>query len=181
MGEIYPKESSDKVSAKQIHRFGRGLGWLACLISFGQKRPFPIQIGPPMELVKKGVLRKSDSRRGMKQQRKKWWVDLLSGTWKTLFQHWRQFRPHFSRGAINRLDEGGRVFVTDTTPVSWGWGCLHAAAVSNFTPAILFPRASTGGWWQGGADAGGGNKGLGIGWVQLLPPGYHSWASWVSS
>ena len=29
----------------QIHWFWRGLRWLACFISFGKRRPFPIQIG----------------------------------------------------------------------------------------------------------------------------------------
>ena len=86
-----------------------------------------------------------------------------------LYQHWRQFRPQFSRGAINGpVWARGRVFVTDTTPsVSWGLGCLHAAVVSNITSPILFPVAEE--WWQGGADAVGGNKGLEIGWVGLYP------------
>ena len=150
MQKICQKRSYYNLSAKQIQRFGRGLRWLACVISFGQNRPFLIMIWPPMELVKKGVLRKSD-RWGM-EQRKKWRVELLLGTWKTLYQHWRQFTPQFSGGPSTDQSGRGRWggFVTDTTPVSSQTGGGVVYTLFYLILPLQYCFQEQGGCWQGG-------------------------------
>ena len=97
-----------------------------------------------MELVKKGVLRKSD-RRGMKQ-RKNDGLNFFRGPERRCTNIGGSSRHSLVGGHQPTSLSEGEGFVTDTTPsllTDWGWGCLHAV-VSNITSAILFPGAGGG-------------------------------------
>ena len=119
---------------------------------------FQPQIRPQMELVQKGVERKSD-RPGMEQRKMTGSASFRSSPKKTLYQHWRQFTPQFIGGAINRLVWGFCNRYSPPTPLGLFTpspsNIVSNSTTSNITPQYCFQEQEQ--------DAGGGNKGLEIG------------------